>query len=354
MKKNLIILFSSIAILVLSGLIIVGFGSYKNGEVVKVKSGLITQDALNNGKLTFTSAALGEKKPIIASGEQGIPQWIYYGSAVPRKSPVSVFEDATGGLHIGVKSGSPNSWAGFFAMSNDDYSTVYHTVINMPYRTINEGSFSAGMYIQTSVIYPHINYVACVAEVSEDGIKWSVESGTGNASDVNDRHLLWSDDDPSLPMKRDCTIVTDGESKLKVYYDERLVYSGSNLNLQMPRPFNSYLEVQTTNSKDLLYGIFSHYYSSLEEDIKVINAPKEGSVALAIGDNKSLVKARTNIEGIASLPVASFNSPIKGSILVYDRNGDLFARTDKPINVSGGDIFSAARVIPIQKWLLNQ
>jgi hypothetical protein len=353
LKKSLTIVVASIAVFALTGLFLAGFGSSGSEGIVKVKSGLIAQDSLDNGRLTFTSSALGVKKPIISTGNFGVPQWVYYGSAVPRNSTVSVYEDAIGGLHMGIKATNPNSWTGFFAMSNDDYSNVYHTVINMPYRSTSEGSFSTGLYVQTSVIYPYINYVACVAAVERDGVRWVVESGTGNATEVTDRHQLWADNNPSLPLKRDCMIVTDGDSKLKVYYDHKLVYSANNLNLQMPKPFNSYMEVQTTNSKDLLYGMFSDYYSTLDEDVKVINAPIGGSVVLIGSDNKSVITTPT-INGVGSLKITDFNSPFKGSILIYDRSGALYTRTNGPIYLSGGDIYSAVSIFPIQKWLLNQ
>jgi hypothetical protein len=351
--RLLIIIACPVAIFALTGLFLAGFSYGNKGEVVQVKSGLITKDPLNNGKLTFASGALGEKKPVMISKDEGIPQWIYFGSAVPRKSSVVVYEDSVQGLHLGIKATTADNWTGFFAMSNDDYSKVYHTVINMSYNSISEGAFSAGMYIQTSVIYPHINYVACVAEVDADGVTWSVESGTGTADEVTDRHILWSDDNPSLPLKRDCTIATDGISNFKVYFDHKLVYSANNLNLQMPMPFNSYLEVQTTNSKQFLFGIFSHYYSSLEENIKIINAPKDGSIVIVTNDTKSKIKIPVGSDGAGYLNVGGRTSPFSGAINVYDSKGDLVASTGQSIRLSGGDIYSAVSVSPLQKWLLN-
>jgi len=354
MKTRLMMIIACpVAIFALTGLFLAGFSYGNKGDIVQVKSGLITRDSLNNGKLTFMSGALGEKKPIMIGKEAGLPQWIYFGSAVPRKSPVSVYEDSVQGLHLGIKATTADNWTGFFAMSNDDYSKVYHTVIDMPYSSISEGSFSAGMYIQTSVIYPHINYVACVAEVDADGVKWTVESGTGTADEVTDRHLLWSDDNPNLPLKRDCTIVTDGISNYKVYFDHKLEYSANNLNLQMPMPFNSYLEVQTTNSKQFLYGVFSHYYSTLEEDVKIINAPKDGSIVIVTNDTRSKIKIPVNSDGTGYLNVGGQEAPFAGTLNVYDSKGDLVASSGQPIRLSGGDIYSTVSISPLQKWLLN-
>jgi hypothetical protein len=353
MKIKSKVIISSIAILVIGTLFLCGYAPVKSGELIKVKSGLITFDPLNNGKLTFTSATLGEKKPLAVDKQEGNIQWMYFGSAVRRNSPVSVYEDSKAGLHLGIKSAKPKTWAGFFAMSSDDYSKVYHTVIHMPYRSLEEGEFSAGQYVQTSVIYPHINYVACVAEVSEDGVRWIVESGTGNASDVNDRHVLWADNSTLLPLKRDCTIVTDGDRKLKVYYDREIVYSAKNLNLQMPKPFNSYLEVQTTNSKQFLHGVFSNFSTSFDEDIKVVNVPKRGYVVLTASEGKSIT-AHSDTEGNAYLHTGGYNSPFNGTIAVYNERAQRVALTHQPTVLSGGDIYSAVSVTPLQKWLFNQ
>ena len=114
MKKKSTVIISSVAIFALTGLFLGGFSSVKNGELMKIKSGLITSDPLNNGKLTFTSTALGEKKPIVSTGSQGIPRWVYFGSAVPRNSSVSVYEDVLDGLHIGIKVGNPGKLDRFF------------------------------------------------------------------------------------------------------------------------------------------------------------------------------------------------------------------------------------------------
>lgn len=354
MKLRLIaIIACPVAIFALTGLFLAGLSYGNKGEVVKIKSGLITTDPLNNGALTFTSSALGEKKPVIMGKEEGRPQWNYFGSAVPRKSPVIVYEDSVEGLHLGIKATTANNWTGFFAMSNDDYSKVYHAVINVSYSSISQGGFSAGMYIQTSVIHPHINYVACVGEVDDDGVVWTIESGTGTADQVTDRHILWSDDNPSLPLKRDCTIVTDGISNFKVYFDHKLVYSANNLTLQMPMPFNSYLEVQTTNSKQFLYGVFGHYYSTLDEYIKIINVPKDGSVVIVSNDTKSATKIAVDSDGVAYLNVGALDPPFSGEIKVYDSKGGLIASTSQSIRLSGGDIYSAISVSPLHKWLLN-
>ena len=349
MKKKSTVIISSIAIFALTGLFLGGFSSVKNGELMKIKSGLISRDPLNNGKLTFTSSALGEKKPVIAPGI-GKLQWIYFGSAVSRNTPISVYEDSKTGLHLGIRAPSPESWTGFFAMSNDDYSKVYHAVIEMPYRSISEGSFSAGMYVQTSVIYPYINYVACVANVDQDGVTWVVESGTGNATEVTERHRLWADSNPSSPSKRDCTIVTDGISNLKVYYDHKLAYSANNLTLQMPKPFNTYLEVQTTHSKQFLHGVFSNYSTNLDEDIKVIDAPKGGYVVIKTNDNKSFSTV-TDAEGIAHIYTAGYTSPFMGTIEVYDLSRHKVTSTLQPTSLSGGDVYSAVSVTPLEKWL---
>ena len=71
-------------------------------------------------------------------------------------------------------------------------------------------------------------------------------------------------------------------------------------------------------------------------------------------DNKSTLNLPTNTGGVAYLHVGGYRVPLKGTIAVYDHNGDLFASTNQSISLSGGDIYSAVSVSPIKKWLLNQ
>ena len=152
-------------------------------------------------------------------------------------------------------------------MSRDDYASLYHSNIELPRRENLGGilsRFSAGLYIQTSIIYGQINYVACVGEIGPAGVEWRVESGLGNDVVVTQHNDLWRDTNSSV-WKRDCTIITNGANYLKVYLDNKLVYSNNKLNLQMPRPFNSYLEVQTTYADENLYGKFTDYYSARGE-----------------------------------------------------------------------------------------
>ena len=113
MKKKSTVIISSVAIFALTGLFLGGFSSVKNGELMKIKSGLITSDPLNNGKLTFTSSALGEKKPIVAPGSQGIPQWMYFGSAVPRNTPYQYMRTSKTDSHRD-KSAKPGELDRFF------------------------------------------------------------------------------------------------------------------------------------------------------------------------------------------------------------------------------------------------
>src|SRR5438132_1662330 len=75
------------------------------------------------------------------------------------------------------------------------------------------------------------------------------------------------------PLTRDCTIITNGSNLMKVYLDGRLVYSSSTLNLQMPSPFNSYLEVQSTYAGGMLHASYNDYYATVSDAVRVQNAP---------------------------------------------------------------------------------
>src|SRR5439155_386793 len=91
-------------------------------------------------------------------------------------------------------------------------------------------------------------------------------------------------------------IITNGNNYLKVYLDNVLVYESNNLDLQMPSPFNAFLEPQTSYAGQMLDGTYKDYYATSDENIKVTNNPP-------LADSVKLVDPAGKV--IASAPVAS-------------------------------------------------
>ena len=88
----------------------------------KAKPGLFISDSLRNGNLTRDE--LFEK-----FNKQYNRVWTLYGSAIARKASVDVSENTVEGMSLGIKSQVKGEWAGYFAMSRDDYGSLFHTVL---------------------------------------------------------------------------------------------------------------------------------------------------------------------------------------------------------------------------------
>lgn len=320
-----------------------------SAELVLVRSGSLVSDSLQNGNLTREQ--LFEK-----FSDRYNKIWTLYGSAVKSKAPVDVHESTSEGLSLGIKAAEVGNWAGYFAMSRDDYASLYHSAIELPRIEKLPGNFSrfsAGLYIQTSIIYGEINYVACVGEIGPLGVEWRIESGLGNDVAVTQHQDLWRDAGSPV-WNRDCTIITNGDNYLKVYLDNKLVYSNNKLQLQMPRPFNSYLEVQSTYADGNLYGNFTNYYSARGDKIQIINGPPGGLVRVAGSpSDSSLVESRINNAGYASVDLGPRLYPIVAQLQVFDSQDRMVSSTGLNTKLYGGDTYSVTQMNPFEKWLLR-
>ena len=198
-----------------------------------VTSGLLASDPLDNE--TKTQQQL----------ESNSGYWTYGGDAPALNAPYDFFKDPQG-LHIGAQAPKDNTWAGYYAMSQNTQGELFHAKITTPVRTISNTTdptwYENGLYVQTT--QPYINYVTCFALSGAWGEEWVVASVTGNANQGTQENTLWTDTSTNQPLSRECTIITNGNNYLKVYLDGNLVYQNSTLNLQMAEPFNSYLEPQ--------------------------------------------------------------------------------------------------------------
>ena len=367
LRQHITILLSAIVAVILTAAIAITISqpqaNVKNGShsINKVKSGLFISDSLRNGNLT------GEQ--LFSKFDKKYNRvWTLYGSAIARKAPVDVSENTVQGLSLGIKTAVRGSWAGYFAMTRDDYASLFHAVLTLPVKSLkylpiksynyDNEKFSVGLYVQTSIIYGNINFVGCVAEAGPSGYDWLVESGTGNTMQVTKTEHLWQESsgiNGNQSLTRGCTIITNGNNYLKVYLDNRLAFSSDNLNLQMPRPFNSYLEVQTTYGDHDLYGKFKDYYSTADENVKVINAPLGGIVKIigSTPSSKLISYAPIDKSGVANLNIGQYHFPLTAQIQVFNSTNNLVASTAPNTDIFGGDIYSVAAVSLIERWTLK-
>jgi len=295
-------------------------------SVSQVQSGLVASDSLTNETMTQQQLQAGNG------------YWAYAGDAPAEKAPYSFSRD-TQGLHIDVQAPSSGTWAGFFAESPNTNAVLFHSVITTPVRTVPSQNYENGMYVQTS--NGLINYVTCVSLTNTQATSWAIINTYGTTNQATKFTVLWMDNSANQPLTRDCTIITNGQNYLKVYLDGTMVYTSSNLNLQMPAPYNTYLEPETSYSGQLLSGTFQDYYVSSDETIKVINNPSNAARADIVDSTGTMLGSSQVSGGTATLDVGKYHYPLSANIKVYDSSNNLIA--SGPVNIYGGSIYSVSQ-----------
>lgn len=289
-----------------------------SATLTNLESGLVTSDSLTTGNTAY---------------------WAFYGSAIPLNARYAYSEDSNG-LKVGVQATSAGQWTGYFAESPLTQAEVFHAVLTLPNSTIPSYSANTGLYVQSSG--PNIDGVACGAGVNQEGYYWGAEYGEGNPYYVTAFYTVYFQwGYPNAPLTRDCTIVTNGQNLLEVYFDNQLVYSSNTLNLHMQAPFNSFLEEQSTYPDGLLFGQFKDYYATTSNMVTVTGA-QPGNVAEVLGSNNNVLGSATvGQNGQAMIDVGQYHMPISGSVQLFDSNHNLVATSDKT-TVWGGDVYGAS------------
>lgn len=290
------------------------------GTLLKTSSGLVASDPLNQ---------VQSEKQL-----QSNPYWNFGGDA-PTGS-YSYYEDA-GGLHVGAIGSS--GWDGYYAVSPNTNFVLVHVRVSQSVSTIPSGSFESGLYVQT--YNGLINYVTCVSFTSSQGTYWAVVSALGDTQQANSYQTLWQSS-LGQPLAQDCTIVTNGNNYLKVYFNGVLEYESHSLNLQIPAPFQVYLEPESSYSGAELFSTFQNYYVTSGEYVTVKGLPSNAvSVQLLDASNPSNVLAAAPVSGgSASVEVANYIFPLNTIVQAVDSSGNVVASTGSPVGVYGGDVYS--------------
>ncbi len=287
--------------------------------------------------ISLTSSGLVASDSLTTGNTAG---WTITGNASPGGS---VSKENSSGLYLGVKTGLAGDWAGWFAKSANTNALLFHAVLTLPYKTIADNAFNTGLYVQTSSSN-FINYVACAAVVSTTGYYWTVVQATGPAVGAVTTTNLWTSPTNTMPLTQDCTIITNGNNYLKVYLGGNVVYKSSTLTLNMPSPFNAYLEVQTNSASAIRFGSYLSYYSTIGENVTVTKAPAGGTVKIVDSLNNLVASAPVSSTGTATLTLGKFRLPLTANIQAYDSTNTLVASTTSPINIWGGDSYAVTPI----------
>ncbi len=305
-------------------------------SIKQVQSGLVVSDPLNNETKTQQQLQANQK------------YWVYGGDAAARHAPFDFFKDALG-FHIGVQS-PDGGWAGLYAESPNTNAMLFHSVITTPVSVLpvlpTPQWYENGMYVQTLVTpQSSVNYVTCTSATGQWGTLWGVISVTGNANQATTFNTLYTDGSQNQPLTRDCTIITNGNNYLKVYLDGVKVYENSTLNLQMPMPFNTYLEPQSTYQGQLLNGTFTDYYATSGETVQVTNNPVLATTVDLVDPTGKVLATSPVSSGTATFTIGQFHMPLAAYIKIYGSNGIQLASTPSPANLFGGDVYSVSTLL---------
>ena len=308
-------------------------------SVVQVSSGLVIVDPLNNE--TKTKQQL----------ESNPRYWYYYGDAVGENASYALFKNFTG-LYIGAqaapnqatKSGPPmnGEWAGFYAESPNTNDMLFHSIVSTPVRSIptKDTWYENGIYVQTT--QPLINYVTCTSLTGwyAPGLTWGIGGAQGDANQALTFQTYYENYSQNQPLTVDCTIITNGTNFLKAYINGAMVYESKTLNLNMPPPFNSYLEPQSDYAGQLLNGTFTDYYVTTNENVTVNNLPGNAvRVDMTDGSGKVVASAPAS-SSTAVLDIGKYRFPLSASIQVYDSTNTPIASTPGTAKIYGGDVYA--------------
>jgi len=298
-------------------------------SIDKTKSGLVASDPLDNETKT--------KQQVLSDTKY----WTYYGTAVSEKNTAyDIYKDAQG-MHIGEPGPNPavygdGSYSGYYAVSPDTRAVLVHAVLTATSQPVLKNDFQNQLEIMTTS--GQVNYLDCAAITNSDGTYWTLVHGYGDNVEASTFDTLWVDTSPNQPLTRDCTVITNGDNYLKLYMDNVLVYSSNTLSLNMPAPFDYYLQTMNSYYNQMRYGVFKDYYATTDENIQVTNNPSNAAtVTLADSSGNSLASSSI-ASGVATLDVGKYHFPIAGTINVYDSSGGIIASS--PASIYGGDTFS--------------
>jgi hypothetical protein len=195
---------------------------------------------------TLTRSGLVMADPFDRPVSQGqlLDHYVFNGSARPG---VGWARATSSGLQVGVH---PHAgWAGWFAVTLDAAgpAVVWHTQMSRPPEPVTSGKGEAVFAVQTATTQHSgaINYVVVSALSLQGKGEWLVGYAHGVVANA-DTEVLWrSPLRADAPTTEPVTVQTDGRHSLAVWLGNRRVYVSDRLRLDIPTPFQAYLEVQS-------------------------------------------------------------------------------------------------------------
>lgn len=116
-----------------------------------------------------------------------------------------------------------------------------------------------------------IDYVVAAAVARSGRTRWEVGYAHGLIADASTRFFWRSPRRSAGPLSRDATLQTDGRSCLTVWLGRDRVFAGCGLHVDIPAPYQAYLEVQ---ARDIGYhSRFQDFWAVRPGAVVVTGAP---------------------------------------------------------------------------------
>ncbi len=268
------------------------------------------------GVVTFTTPS-GTSHPIQGSTSLALPPylgWEANGSAGPSNGVAA----ADGGLlHVGVRQAT-SEYRGWFVTTTGSVPkscAFQFDAASPPALPASSTATSTGelvMAVQTAdtVTTGDIDYVV-VAEIVHPNGQRVLQAGysTGHVRNAVEQVLKRVPWDPG-PMH--VSVETDGENRLEVWVDGRVLLDATDLHMGIEPPFQPYLEVQAVGTP---YSVAFSSYASVCGDDVVIDGLPDGSRAEF---GSQLVVAH---DGRATFSLPRSSGPVTGALEVVGPGG---------------------------------
>jgi hypothetical protein len=282
---------------------------------------------------TLTRSGLVMADPFDRPVSQGqlLDHYVFNGSARPG---VGWARATSSGLQVGIH---PHpGWAGWFAVTLDAAgpAVVWHTQMSRPPEPVTSGKGEAVFAVQTATTQHSgaINYVVVSALSLHGKGEWLVGYAHGVVANA-DTEVLWrSPLRADSPSTEPVTVQTDGRHSLAVWLGNRRVYASDRLRLDIPTPFQAYLEVQ---SQSIGYvASFRNFWVTDAAPVTVEGVSPGAHLRLESGG--TMVTAVAGRRGTASL-VPPSPTLVGRATLTVTGAGRTRAVTDFPY--AGGDVW---------------
>jgi hypothetical protein len=230
---------------------------------------------------------------------------------------------------------------------------AWHAVISptaLPLGTKGRGLAVFAVQTATTQKSGVINYIVVAAVCRSGSYRWLVGYAHGLVAGAS-THVLWTSKWQPVPRRgtllasQAVTVVTDGSHSVSVWFGTDEIFNSKRLVLEMPAPFQAYLEVQS--SAPAYYARFTDFWVTDDAPL-VVRGLREGSRAqLTSGaggmGGAAIADAVAGQEGTATLRLPAPELVGTGTISVTSGRSVSDVSDVPKVPYAGGDVLKWAQ-----------